>query len=112
MTLDEIIDSVKSVAVKVGTAQIMALAIVAVPPLGWPIIRQVATFIVSNILALFFDKAEFGAFMLRTSAMTTAQAQEYVAAQQKLEEAQDAEAKAKAEAEVIAAARNLIQFAR
>lgn len=112
MTLDEVIGNVKSVVARIATVQVMGVLVTAAPFLALPIINQVTAFIVGKILSAFLDKTELGAFILRTNAMTAAQAADYVSAQKKLEEAKNDEEKRAAEAELIASTRRLISLVR
>lgn len=55
----------------------MTAIIAQVPFLGAPIIKQIVSLIVSKILTILIDNAEFGAFVINTRILTSGEAKDY-----------------------------------
>lgn len=110
MNLDDAINAFKEAIIKVASTEIMALIIGAAPFFAWPVINQVTSFIVNQIVSLLINKTEVGIYFIRTDILTTGQASTYLKAQEDLQGAKTDDEKKVAELAVINAARDLIKF--
>lgn len=76
--ITNLVDVMKSTWIQWATSYVVALAVAAFAPLGWPILGPIFSFIVGKIVAIIANAIEMESFFINTAVRKASQAVDYI----------------------------------